>query len=359
VVKDDVKNNSSLKGKEKALQEALESIERRFGKGTILRLGTTRNNFDIDIIPSGSLTLDAALGIGGIPQGRIIEIFGPESSGKSTLAFHMVAQAQKAGGIALYIDVEHALDPIYLGACGVNMDDLLVSQPDSGEQALEIADSVVRSGAIAIVVVDSVAALVPKAEIDGEMGDSHVGLQARLMSQALRKMCGSISNTRTAVVFINQIREKIGISYGNPETTPGGRALKFYASVRIDLRVIDRLKKDNASIGNAVKAKVVKNKVAPPFRIAQFEILFGHGISREGEIIDLATELNIIKRSGNHYQWDNRELGLGREATRQYLQENPDIAQQIESLIRAQKLSSMASQEIPEESAELVDSAIS
>jgi recombination protein RecA len=279
------------------------------------------------------LGLDIALGVGGIPRGRVTEIYGPESSGKTTLAYHVVAEAQKRGGTALYIDVEHALDPTYATGCGVNMDDLLISQPDYGEQALDIAEAVVRSGAVDVVVIDSVAALVPKAEIEGQMGDSHIGLQARLMSQALRKLCAVIANNHTAVIFINQLREKVGVIFGSPETTPGGRALKFYASVRIDLRLKGVLKEGNSHIGRTVSARVVKNKVAPPFRQAMFDIMFGHGINREGEILDLGEQLGILSRKGSWYQWDGQALGQGRETARRFLTEHPDSARQIEDLI--------------------------
>jgi len=338
MVKAELKIKHHNDGKLKALEDAILQIEKKFGKGSVLCLGKADSCLDIEVIPSGSLGLDLALGVGGIPRGRITEIFGPESSGKSTLAFHVVAEAQKAGGTALYIDVEHALDPLYARACGIKVEDLLISQPDHGEQALEIAEAVVRSGAVDVVVIDSVAALVPQAEIEGEMGEAHVGLQARLMSQALRKLCGIISANRTAVIFINQLREKVGVMYGSPEVTPGGRALKFYATVRIDLRVKESIGDKNNRIGNLVGAKVIKNKVAPPFRYAGFEVIYGHGISREGELLDLGQELEIVTRSGAHYQWNQQALGHGREAARKYLQEHPEVARQIEALIRAKGL---------------------
>jgi len=338
MTKSDVKNNSADEGKVKALENVISHIEKRFGKGAIHRLGEAAGRISVQTIPSGSLALDLALGVGGIPRGRVIEIYGPESSGKTTLAYHVVAEAQKLGGAALYIDVEHALDPTYAADCGVNMDDLLVSQPDYGEQALEIVEAVVRSGAVDIVVVDSVAALVPKAEIEGQMGDSHMALQARLMSQALRKLCSVIASNHAAVIFINQLREKVGIKFGNPEVTPGGRALKFYATVRIDLRINDIVKDGNNRIGHFVLAKVVKNKVAPPFRQARFEVIFGHGISREGEILDLGEQLGILRRRGPWYQQDSQLLGQGREAARRFLKEHQDTAQEIERQIWSKSL---------------------
>jgi recombination protein RecA len=289
----------------------------------------------VEVIPSGSLLLDLALGVGGIPRGRVTEIYGPESSGKTTLAYHVVAEAQKLGGTALYVDVEHALDPVYAAGCGVSIDDLLISQPDFGEQALDITEAVVRSGAVDVVVIDSVAALVPKAELEGEMGDAHVGRQARLMSQALRKLCAFIADNHAVVIFINQLREKVGVTYGNPEITPGGRALKFYATVRIDLRIKEPIKDANGRIGHFVLARVVKNKVAPPFRWARFEVIFGHGISREGEILDLGEELGILGKKGSWYQWNGQLLGQGRETARSFLIEHRDAAQEIENLIRA------------------------
>ena len=334
MLKSNAKNNGAGNGKLKALEDTISDIEKRFGKGAIQRLGEAGSRITVQAIPSGSLGLDLALGVGGIPRGRVTEIYGPESSGKTTLAYHVVAEAQKMGGTALYIDVEHALDPTYAGGCGVNMDDLLISQPDFGEQALEIAEAVVRSGAVDVVVIDSVAALVPKAEIEGQMGDSHVGLQARLMSQALRKLCAVIAGNHTAVIFINQLREKVGIRFGNPETTSGGRALKFYATVRIDLRIKEPIKDGDSRIGHFVRAKVVKNKVAPPFRQARFEVMFGHGINREGEILDLGEEMGVLSRKGSWYQWDGQPLGQGREAARNFLSEHQDVAHEIENLIR-------------------------
>ncbi len=322
--------------KSQALELALGQIEKQFGQGAIMRLGEA-SALHVESIPTGALSLDLALGIGGVPRGRITEIFGPESAGKSTLAQHIIAQAQAAGGMAAYIDVEHALEPTYAAAIGVKVDELLVSQPDTGEQALEIAEALVRSNAIDIVVVDSVAALVPRAEIEGEMGDSLPGLQARLMSQALRKLTGAIARSRTAVIFINQLREKIGIVFGNPETTPGGRALKFYSSVRIDIRRIETLKQGNQVIGSRVRAKVVKNKVAAPFRAAEFDIMFAGvqtGISREGDLIDLATELGIVKKMGAFFSYGDLRLGQGRENAKAYLRENPSLAEQIEGEIR-------------------------
>lgn len=321
--------------KKKALEMALNQIEKQFGKGSVMKLGETAATLGgMKTISSGSLELDIALGIGGIPCGRIIEIFGPESSGKTTLSLHVIAEAQKKGGTAAFIDVEHALDPSYAGKLGVDIDNLLVSQPDTGEQALEIAEALVRSGAIDVVVIDSVAALVPKAEIEGEMGDSHVGLQARLMSQALRKLAGAISKSNTIAIFINQLREKIGVMYGNPETTPGGKALKFYATIRLDIRRIDSLKSGTEIVGNRTRVKVVKNKVAPPFRIAEFDILFGEGISREGSILDMGASRDIIVKSGAWYSYNDTRIGQGRENSRQYLKDNPLIANEIEAKIR-------------------------
>lgn len=318
--------------KKKALESALLQIEKQFGKGSIMRLGSggIRN---IAVIPTGALSLDIALGVGGLPRGRIIEIFGPESSGKTTVALHVIAEAQQKGGFAAFIDAEHALDPVYAGNLGVNIDELLVSQPDTGEQALEIAEALVRSGAIDVLVVDSVAALVPRAEIEGEMGDSHVGLQARLMSQAMRKLSGIISKSQTIVIFINQIREKVGVMFGNPETTPGGRALKFYASVRLDIRKLEPLKQGNDIVGNRTRVKVVKNKVAPPFRQAEFDIIYGKGISREGCILDLAIESEIVKKSGAWYSFGEERLGQGKENVREFLKNNPDIYYSIEKQI--------------------------
>jgi recombination protein RecA len=321
--------------KEKALELAVGQIEKQYGKGAIMKLREAADRPKVEAIPSGSLALDLALGIGGIPRGRVTEIFGPEGSGKTTLGQHIIANAQKQGGIAAYIDVEHALDPTYAANCGVNLDDLLISQPDTGEEALEIAEALVRSGAVDVIVIDSVAALVPKAEIEGEMGDSHVGLQARLMSQALRKLTAAIGRSGTAVVFINQLREKVGIIFGNPEVTPGGRALKFYSSVRTDLRRVETIKQGNLAIGNRVRAKVVKNKVAPPFRSAEFDIMFDSGISREGNIIDLGVGLGLISKNGAFFSFGDVRLGQGRESAKQYLKENPELAQEIEQQVRA------------------------
>jgi len=319
--------------REKALELAIGQIEKRFGKGSIMKLGESAE--PIEALPSGSLALDLALGVGGIPRGRITEIFGPESSGKTTLGQHIIAEAQKQGGTAAYIDVEHALDPSYAANCGVNVDELLISQPDTGEQALEITEALVRSSAIDVIVVDSVAALVPRAEIEGEMGDAHVGLQARLMSQALRKLAAAIGRSGTAVIFINQLREKVGIVFGNPEVTPGGRALKFYSSVRIDLRRVETIKQGNEAIGNHVRARVVKNKVAPPFRTAEFDIMFDHGISKEGNLIDLGVETGLMKKAGAFLSYGDVRLGQGRESAKQYLVQNPELAQEIEQRVRA------------------------
>ena len=315
--------------KEKALATALANIEKQFGKGAIMRLGENVT-MNVDKISTGSLSLDVALGIGGVPRGRVVEIYGPESSGKTTIALHIAAEAQKNGGTAAFIDVEHALDPIYAGNLGVDIDSLLVSQPDTGEQAMEICEALVRSGAIDVIVVDSVAAMVPRAEIEGEMGDSHVGLQARLMSQALRKLTGSIGKTNTVVVFINQLREKVGVMYGNPETTPGGRALKYYASVRIDVRKIEALKNGGEFIGNRTRAKVVKNKVAPPFKEAEFDIMFGQGISKVGEILDIGVNMGIVNKSGSWFSYGETRLGQGRDNIKEYFLQNPDLAKEIE-----------------------------
>jgi recombination protein RecA len=331
----------------KALELAISQIEKRFGKGSIMKLGETTTVAAAGIISTGSISLDIALGIGGIPRGRIIEIFGPESTGKTTLALHIIAEAQKKGGVAAYIDVEHALDPVYSGHLGVNIDDMLISQPDTGEQALEICEALVRSGAVDVIVVDSVAALVPRAEIEGEMGDSQVALQARLMSQALRKLAVAIGRSGTAVVFINQLREKVGIVFGNPEVTPGGRALKFYSSVRIDLRRSETIKQGEVAVGNRVKARIVKNKVAPPFRTAEFDIMFDHGISREGDLIDLGVELGLIKKSGAFFSWGDTRLGQGRENAKNFLIQKPEIAREIEQQVRASALPS--SQEAPKD----------
>ncbi len=320
--------------KEKALELAISHIERLFGKGSIMKLGESTATTSVEVIPSGSLALDIALGVGGIPKGRISEIFGPESSGKTTLAQHIIAEAQKTNGTAAYIDVEHALDPNYASRCGVDLHNLLISQPDTGEQALEITEALVRSGAVDIIVIDSVAALVPRPEIEGEMGNSHVGLQARLMSQALRKLAAAIGKSGTAVVFINQLREKVGIIFGNPEITPGGRALKFYSSVRIDLRRVETIKQGNEAIGSHIRARIVKNKVAPPFKTAEFDIMFGRGISREGNIIDLGVALGQIKKSGAFFSFGDIRLGQGRENAKQFLNQNPDLSQEIEEQIR-------------------------
>ena len=325
------KDNSE---KMKALEAALGQIEKQFGKGSVMKLGDY-TAMNVEAIPTGALSLDIALGIGGIPRGRIIEVFGPESSGKTTLALHLIAEAQKMGGEAAFIDAEHALDPVYAKHLGVNIDELIVSQPDTGEQALEIAEALVRSGALDIIVVDSVAALVPKAEIDGDMGDAHVGLQARLMSQALRKLAGVLNKSNTAIVFINQLREKVGVMFGNPETTPGGRALKFYSSVRLDIRRIESLKQDGEVIGNRTRVKVVKNKVAPPFREAEFDIIYGKGISKEGNILDAAVNLDIVEKSGSWFSYNGDRIGQGRENVKDYLAKNPKVAEEIEGKIRA------------------------
>lgn len=319
--------------KKKALEMALGQIEKQFGKGAVMKLGEN-THLNVEVIPTGALGLDIALGVGGVPRGRIVEIFGPESSGKTTVALHIVAEAQKAGGDAAFIDAEHALDPVYARKLGVDIDNLIVSQPDTGEQALEIAEALVRSGAIDVIVIDSVAALVPKAEIDGEMGDAHVGLQARLMSQALRKLAGVISKSKTTAIFINQLREKVGIMFGNPETTPGGRALKFYASVRLDVRKIETLKQGNEMIGNRTKVKVVKNKVAPPFKEAEFDIIYGEGISREGSILDVGVNLDIVNKSGAWFSYNGQRIGQGRENVKQFLKENQDMLREIELKIR-------------------------
>ncbi|MCI9177244.1 MAG: recombinase RecA [Clostridia bacterium] len=325
--------NNENSEKMKALEAALGQIEKQFGKGSVMKLGDF-SAMNVEAIPTGALSLDIALGIGGIPRGRIIEVFGPESSGKTTIALHIIAEAQKMGGEAAFIDAEHALDPVYAKHLGVDIDNLIVSQPDTGEQALEIAEALVRSGALDIIVVDSVAALVPKAEIDGDMGDSHVGLQARLMSQALRKLAGVINKSKCVIVFINQLREKVGVMFGNPETTPGGRALKFYASVRLDIRRIESLKQDGEVIGNRTRVKVVKNKVAPPFREAEFDIIYGKGISKEGNLLDIAVNLNIIEKSGSWFSYSGERIGQGRENAKTYLTENPKIAEEVEKKIR-------------------------
>src|SRR5207237_388200 len=321
--------------KSKALDAALSQIERNFGKGSIMRLGKNNKSMDVDTVSTGSLGLDIALGIGGLPRGRVVEIYGPESSGKTTLALHCLAEAQKKGGVCAFIDAEHALDPIYARKLGVNVDELLISQPDAGEQALEIADTLVRSGAIDVLVIDSVAALVPRAELEGEMGDSHVGLHARLMSQALRKLTGSIARSRTMVIFINQIRLKIGIMFGNPETTTGGNALKFYASVRLDIRRIGAIKDRDEVVGNQTRVKVVKNKVAPPFKQVEFDIMYGVGISKVGELVDLGVKAGMVEKSGSWYSHDGSLIGQGREAAKTFLTQNTDIADKIELAIRA------------------------
>lgn len=320
--------------KEKALGAAVAQIERAFGKGSIMKMGQQNNAVEIEAVSTGSLGLDLALGIGGLPRGRIIEIYGPESSGKTTLALHTIAEAQKQGGVCAFVDAEHALDPVYARKLGVNVDELLISQPDAGEQALEIADTLVRSGAIDILVVDSVAALVPRAELEGEMGDSHVGLQARLMSQALRKLTGSISRSRCMVIFINQIRLKIGVMFGNPETTTGGNALKFYASVRMDIRRIGAIKDKEDVVGNQTRVKVVKNKVAPPFRQVEFDIMYGEGISKTGELLDLGVKGDFVEKSGSWYSYDGNRIGQGRENAKQYLRDHPEMMQSLEAAIR-------------------------
>ncbi len=331
-------NNDTGDERLRALELAIGQIEKQFGRGSIMRLGEASTRMAIETIPTGSLALDVALGAGGIPRGRITEIFGPEMAGKSTVAMHIIAQAQKRGGLAAYIDVEHAMDPTFAGAIGINVEDLLISQPDTGEQAMEICEALVRSNAVDAIVVDSVAALVPRAEIEGDMGDSLPGLQARLMSQALRKLTAAIARSRTAVIFINQLREKIGVVFGNPETTPGGRALKFYSSVRIDLRRAETLKQSGTVIGSRVKAKIVKNKIAPPFRVAEFDIIFSGpqiGISREGDIVDLASDMGLLKKQGAFYSYGEQKLGQGREQAKDYLREHPEVAAELEAAIRA------------------------
>ena len=320
--------------KAKALELAIGQIDRHFGHGAVMRLGEAIQNTHHEAISTGSISLDMALGVGGIPKGRVIEVFGTEASGKSTLAYHVMAEAQRSGGTAAYIDAEHALDPSYAAKCGVNKDELLISQPDTAEQALEICEYLVRSGAVDVVVVDSVAALVPKAELEGDMGDTHVGLQARLMSQALRKLTSAISRSNTAVIFINQLREKVGVFWGSPEVTPGGRALKFYSSVRIDLRRLESIKQGGEVLGNRVRARVVKNKVAPPFRVAEFDIMFNEGISKQGDLIDLATEMGVIKKSGSFYSFGDTRLGQGRENSKAFLRENAEVAGEIEALVK-------------------------
>ncbi len=338
--------------REKNLEMAKSQIERQFGKGAIMKLGDEEIR-RIASIATGALSLDLALGIGGVPRGRIVEIYGPESSGKTSLALHIVAEAQRNGGIAAFIDAEHALDPVYARAIGVDVDELLISQPDTGEQALEIADMLIRSGALDVVVIDSVAALVPRAELEGDMGDTHVGLQARLMSQALRKLAGSINRSQTTAIFINQLREKVGVMFGSPEVTPGGRALKFYASVRIDVRRIEAIKQGTENVGNRVRAKVVKNKVAPPFRVAEFDIMFGEGISREGSLLDVAVEQGIVRKAGAWYTFDGDQLGQGRERAKQFLRENPEIAMQLQDrVLRAVGMIEEEEEEAPEEPSE-------
>ncbi|NLC68638.1 MAG: recombinase RecA [Clostridiaceae bacterium] len=319
--------------KKKALDMAISQIEKQFGKGSVMKLGEN-THLNVEVIPTGAIGLDIALGVGGVPRGRVVEIFGPEASGKTTVALHIIAEAQKAGGEAAFIDAEHALDPVYAKNLGVDIENLIVSQPDTGEQALEIAEVLVRSGAIDVIVVDSVAALVPKAEIDGEMGDPHVGLQARLMSQALRKLAGVISKSRTTAIFINQLREKVGVMFGNPETTPGGRALKFYSSVRLDVRRVETLKQGTEVIGNRTRVKVVKNKVAPPFKEAEFDIIYGEGISKEGSLLDVAVNLDIVNKSGAWYSYNDQRIGQGRENAKQFLKENPETRNEIENKIR-------------------------
>ena len=331
--------------KKEALANALKQIEKDFGKGSIMRLGDAKANMNVEVISTGILPLDVALGVGGVPRGRIIEVYGPESSGKTTVTLHMIAEAQKAGGIAAFIDAEHALDPVYAQKLGVNIDDLLISQPDTGEQALDIVDALVRSGAIDIIVVDSVAALVPKAEIEGEMGDSHVGLHARLMSQAMRKLTGIISKSQTVAIFINQIREKVGVMFGNPETTTGGRALKFYSSVRLDVRKIDKITQGQEVVGSRTRIKVVKNKVAPPFKMAEFDIMYGEGVSKMSSIIDMGVEMDIVDKSGAWFSYEGTRLGQGKENAKQALREQPELCAEIEAKIRAKLL---ATQEILE-----------
>ena len=326
--------NPKVQSKEEALASAVKQIEKDFGVGSIMKLGEAAAKMNVEVIPTGALSLDVALGIGGVPRGRIIEIYGPESSAKTTVALHVVAEAQKAGGMAAFIDAEHALDPAYAKKLGVDIDNLLISQPDNGEQALEIAEALVRSGAIDVIIVDSVAALVPKAEIEGDMGDSHVGLQARLMSQALRKLTAFVSKSRTTAIFINQLREKVGVTYGSPEVTTGGRALKFYSSVRIDVRRVETLKQGNDSIGSRTRAKVVKNKIAPPFKIAEFDIMYGEGISREGALIDMGANMDILTKSGSWYSYKENRLGQGKENVKQTFKDNPELTAEIEALIR-------------------------
>lgn len=345
--------------KEKALELAIGQIEKQFGKGSIMKLGENSAKMVVEAIPTGSISLDLALGVGGIPRGRVIEIFGPESSGKSTLSFHIMARAQDMGGIAAYIDVEHSFDPTYAARCGVNVEELLISQPDTAEQALEITETLVRSGAVDVVIVDTVAALVPRVEIEGDMGDAQVGLQARLMSQALRKLTASISKSNTAAIFINQLREKVGVFFGSPEVTPGGRALKFYSSVRIDLRRIDSIKVGSEVVGNRVRAKVVKNKVAPPFRTAEYDIMFTGGISKEGDIIDLGVAKGLIKKSGSFFSYGDIRLGQGRENAKEYLKQNKEVSVEIERQIRAETISPLRTDLSDEESSREEPSGIS
>ena len=339
----------------KALEAALGQIEKQFGKGSIMRMGE-HLGVAVDAIPTGALALDMALGIGGLPRGRIVEIYGPESSGKSTLAMHVVAEAQRNGGVCAYIDAEHAMDPVYAQAIGVNIDDLLISQPDTGEQALEIADMLVRSGALDVIVIDSVAALVPRAEIEGEMGDTHVGLQARLMSQALRKLTANLNRTNTIMIFINQLREKIGVMFGSPETTPGGRALKFYSSVRLDIRRVESIKDGADVVGNRARVKIVKNKVAPPFKQAEFDIMFGKGISREGSLLDVGVDLGVVKKSGAWFTYEGEQLGQGRENVKRFLTENPDLMIEISEKVRvASGIDEVDISEIPDDDEEFED----
>lgn len=328
-----MKTTKDMKDKDKALEQVLADIERQFGKGAIMKLGG-QEHMEVEVTSSGSLTLDVALGVGGYPKGRIIEIYGPESSGKTTFALHAIAEVQKSGGRAAFIDAEHALDPVYAKNLGVNINELLLSQPDTGEQALEICEALVRSEAVNIVVIDSVAALVPQAEIDGDMGDSHVGLQARLMSQALRKLSGTINKTKTTAIFINQLREKVGVMFGNPETTPGGRALKFYATIRLDVRRGEQIKQGDGVVGNRTNIKVVKNKVAPPFKTASVDIMYGEGVSREGEIIDIATEINVLEKSGAWYSYKSEKIGQGKENVKNYLRENVELKEELERKVR-------------------------
>ena len=348
------KNMEANVEKKKALEAAMGQIEKQFGKGSVMKLGEFKA-MEIEAIPTGALGLDIALGIGGVPRGRIIEVFGPESSGKTTLALHVVAEAQKMGGEAAFIDAEHALDPVYAKKLGVDIDNLIVSQPDTGEQALEITEALVRSGALDVIVVDSVAALVPKAEIDGDMGDSHMGLQARLMSQALRKLAGAINKSKTVLIFINQLREKIGVMFGNPETTTGGRALKFYASVRMDIRKVENIKQDGEVMGNRVRVKVIKNKVAPPFREAEFDVVYGKGISKEGNILDMAVNLDIIEKSGSWFSYNGERIGQGRENVKRYLAENPKVMEEVDKKVRenfAKAFEQSLGEEMPEDEEE-------